>query len=344
MSVAVQEQQTVGVREIGPLRRFLNRPEVGSIVGLVLVWGFFAITAGGSGFLSVDGAANYLDVAAQFGIVASAVTLLMIGGEFDLSIGSMVGFGGMLLAIALGAWGWPLWLAILATFVFALAIGFINGFLVVRTGLPSFIVTLAMLFSLRGAAIAFSRGVLGRPQFGLDQLTISDPLARVFSGHIGIFSVGILWWIGLAILATYILNRTVFGNWIFGSGGSASAARALGVPVARVKVLLFMATSACAALLAVHQVLDLGAADALRGEGKEFEAVIVTVIGGAVLFGGYGSPIGSVLGAITLGIVSQGLIFLGIESDWYQAVLGVLLLLAVLINNYIRARASESHR
>jgi simple sugar transport system permease protein len=266
----------------------------------------------------------------------------MIAGEFDLSVGSMVGAAGMIVAIGIGEFGWPVWLAVVAAFAFAGLIGFINGYIVVKTKLPSFIVTLGTLFILRGATIGMTRTITGRTQVGgLSEATAGDPLSAIFTTDIGQFSVAIVWWLGLALVATFILQRTSFGNWIFGSGGSAIAARNVGVPVERVKILLFMGTATSAALLAVIQVLSVGSGDVLRGEQKEFEAIITAVIGGTLLTGGYGSAIGTVFGALTLGIVKQGLFFAGISSDWYQAFLGALLLGAVLVNNWIRTRAAQ---
>jgi simple sugar transport system permease protein len=329
------------VRRVGLASILLSRPEIGAIIGAILVFVVFAVWAGDNGFLSVNGTATYLEVAAQFGIIASAVALLMIAGEFDLSVGSVIGAAGMVVAIGIGIVGLPVWLAVILAFVFALVIGFINGYLVVRTRLPSFIVTLGMLFILRGLTIGITRAITGRTQVGgLAASTTGDPIAAIFAANIGPFEVAILWWIGLALVATFILLRTTFGNWIFGVGGSAIAARNVGVPVNRVKIILFMATAASAALLAVIQVLDAGSGDVLRGNDKEFEAIITAVIGGTLLTGGYGSAIGAVFGALTLGMTRQGIVFAGIPSDWYLAFLGVLLLAAVIVNNYIRQRAT----
>lgn len=330
------------VRTVGIGRLLLNRPELGAVVGAILVFILFAILAGDRGFLSVRGTATYLEVAAQVGIVGSAVALLMIAGEFDLSVGSMVGAAGMIVAIGIGELGWPVWLSVLAAFAFALLIGFINGYIVVRTRLPSFIVTLGTLFILRGLTIGVTRTLTGRTQVGgLAASTEGDPLATIFTASFGDFDISILWWLGIALFATWILMRTTFGNWIFGVGGNAIAARNVGVPVGRVKIILFMATAASAALLAVIQVLGAGSGDVLRGEQKEFEAIITAVIGGTLLTGGYGSAIGTVFGALTLGITRQGLFFAGISSDWYQAFLGLLLLAAVLVNNWVRTRAAQ---
>ena len=329
------------VRRVGLASILLSRPEIGAIIGAILVWAVFAVWAGGSGFLSLAGTATYLEVAAQVGIVASAVALLMIAGEFDLSVGSVVGAAGMVIAIGIGELGLPPFVAVLLAFAFALVVGFVNGYLVVKTRLPSFIVTLGMLFILRGLTIGVTRALTGRTQIGgLADAVERDPIAGIFTADIGPFSASVVWWIGVALLATFILLRTSFGNWIFGVGGSAVAARNVGVPVSRVKIILFMATAASAALLATIQVLQVGSGDVLRGADKEFEAIITAVIGGTLLNGGYGSAIGAVFGALTLGMTKQGIVFAGIPGDWYQAFLGVLLLLAVIVNNYIRQRAT----
>jgi simple sugar transport system permease protein len=328
------------VRKVGLASVLLARPEIGAVIGAILVWIVFAVWAGG-GFLTIQGTASYLDVAAQVGILGSAVALLMIAGEFDLSVGSMVGAAGMVIAIGIGEFGLPVWLSVLLAFAFALVIGFLNGYLVIRTRLPSFIVTLGTLFILRGLTIGVTRILTGRTQVGgFGPAVEADPISVIFTANLGPFPVSVLWWIGLAVVATYILLRTPFGNWIFGSGGNAVAARNVGVPVARVKVILFMATAASAALLATIQVLGVSSGDVLRGEQKEFEAIITAVIGGTLLSGGYGSAIGTVFGALTLGMTKNGLQFAGIGGDWYLAFLGALLLLAVIVNNYIRQRAA----
>lgn len=324
-------QQTLG-------RRIVERPEVGAAIGLVIVWVFFALLGPDSGFLTPRGIASYLNIAAQVGIVGTTVTLLLIAGEFDLSIGSIIGFCGMIIALGTTQAGWPLWLALLAAVAFALLYGWGVGLLVVRTGIPSFIVTLAGLFLLRGATIGFSRTIAQQPYIGGVKNAIGDdPLQYIFAGKVfGVLDIAFLWWMGLIVVAGVILARTRFGNWIFAVGGSAAAARACGVPVARVKIILFMAVAVSGALLAAIQVLTLGSADSFRGQGKEFEAAITAVIGGTSLSGGIGSVVGTAIGALTLGVVRQGLFFAGVDYDWYQAVLGLMLLLAVVINQYTR--------
>jgi simple sugar transport system permease protein len=330
------------VRSVGALRRWLTRPELAAVAGSVLVFVFFAVVAGDSGFLTLGGTASYLEVAAQLGIVAVPVSLLMIAGEFDLSVGSMVGAAGMIIAISVSEYGWPLSVAVLVAFAVALVVGFFNGYLVIWTGLPSFIVTLAMLFALRGLTIGFSRLLTGRTQIGLSDAISGSPLKPFFAGTFGSFSVSIIWWLGLAVLATWVLQRTVFGNWIFAAGGDPNAARNVGVPVNRVKIILFMCTALSAALLATIQVLDAGSADVLRGELLELQAIAASVIGGVLLTGGYGSVIGALFGALIFGMVQQGIFFIGVSTDWFLVFVGVMLLIAVVFNNFIRKRASEA--
>jgi simple sugar transport system permease protein len=329
------------VRDVGALKRLLTRPELAAVAGSILVFAFFAVVAGDSGFLTTAGAATYLEVAAQLGIVAVPVALLMIAGEFDLSVGSMVGAAGMIIAISVSEYGLPLLVGVLLALAVALVVGFLNGYLVIKTGLPSFIVTLGMLFALRGLTIGFARLLTGRTQIGLGD-SGSGVMQTLFAGSIGDFSVSIIWWFVLAVLGTYVLQRTVFGNWIFGAGGDANAARNVGVPVSRVKITLFMCTAASAALLATIQVLDAGSADVLRGTLLELQAIAAAVIGGVLLTGGYGSVIGALFGALIFGMVQQGIFFTGVSTDWFQVFVGVMLLMAVMFNNVIRRRAAEA--
>jgi simple sugar transport system permease protein len=325
------------------LRRLLARPEVGAAAAAVLVWCVFAVVAGPP-FRSLEGTAAVLNAAAPLGILAVAVALLMIAGEFDLSIGSIIGCTGMTIMLLTRHYDWALWPAIGVAVLLSLAIGFGNGFLVVRTGLPSFIVTLGTLFAFRGLTIAVSRLLTRRTQLGgLDEVAGFGPAQTLFASDVvGPFRVSVLWWFGLAALATWVLLRTRFGNWIFAAGGAPEAARKMGVPVARVKIALFMTTALAACLVAVTQVVRFTGSDALRGEQQEFRAIIAVVIGGTLLTGGYGSAIGAVLGALIFGMVQQGIVITGVDADWFQVFLGVMLVAAVIFNNFVRRRASEA--
>ncbi len=326
------------------VRRLLLRPEVGAIIGAAALWVYFAIVAGDTGFLSMRGTASYLEVSAHLGILAVAVSLLMIGGEFDLSIGSMIGAAGMIIAILSVEHELNMWVSMLAALLVAMLVGAINGVIVRWSGLPSFIITLATLFIIRGLTIALTRIETGRTQLGgLDDAAGYDLAKQVFDSNIDLFGaafpISIAWWFGLTALATWVLLRTPFGNWIFGAGGNEQAARNVGVPVNRVKILLFVCTAVAAWLVAVIQVTATTGADVLRGTQQEFFAIIAVVIGGTLLTGGYGSAIGAAIGALIFGMVRQGIVYAGVDADWFQVFLGVMVLIAVLINRYVRQRA-----
>ena len=361
---AVQETDE-RIKNRSKFREAMIRPELGSICGVFLVFVFFFLTARDSGMFSPAGVMNWSIVSAQFIIISVGACLLMIAGEFDLSVGSMIGFAGMSIALLSVSMGLPVWLAIILTFILCMAVGGLNGWLVIKTGLPSFIVTLAFLFILRGltifAAIATTnKTIIG----GVREAAEGDWLAALFGGKIlkgffqwmgdngwiETFSRGIkkgqpviegipmlmVWAIILLVFSHILLTKTKFGNWIFAAGGDAQAGRYVGVPVNRVKIAMFMFTAFCACVFATAQVMEFGSAGADRGLLKEFEAIISVVIGGALLTGGYGSVIGAALGALIFGVVQQGLFFAGVESSLFRVFLGVILLLAVILNTYIR--------
>lgn len=342
VEAAAEKRPDERLRKQALLRRVLSRPEVGALAGAILVWVFFAVKAGDRGFLTNFGTAGYLAIASELGILAIAVSLLMIAGEFDLSIGSMIGMTGITIALISGEYGHNIWYGIAAAVAIALAIGFLNGIVVVKTGLPSFIVTLGALFILRGVTIGGTRRITGRTQIGgIDSAPGFGSAHKIFGTDIHGYPVEIFWWVGFALIATWVLLRTRFGNWIFGAGGNAEAARNVGVPVARVKIALFMLTALAACLVAALQVITFNGADVLRGGTKEFEAIIAAVIGGTLLTGGFGSAIGPCLGAAIFGMVQQGLVFMGVDADWYNAFVGGMLIIAVLVNRYIRRLATR---
>ena len=353
------------VKKAGFVTNLMRRPELGAVAGLFLVGAFFFFTADRSMF-TLSGAMTIMAPASQLGILAIAAALLMIGGEFDLSIGSMVAFAGLIFGMMLTNFGQPLWVSIAVTLVFAAVMGAINGQIVVRTRLPSFIVTLAFLFMLRGLTLVGLKWATGGSTQlrGITEAVGENPLRNAFSGVAfeGLFAwlakrdmiekfdnglpkvsgvpISVVWFIALATLATWVLLRTRVGNWIFAAGGDANAARNSGVPVDRVKTGLFALTAVAAALIAILTVLDAGSTDARRGFQKEFEAIIAAVIGGCLLTGGYGSAVGAFFGAIIFGMVSIGLTYTKFDSDWFQVFLGAMLLLAVLFNNFIRRKVT----
>lgn len=363
------------VRNVGGLRRLLARPEFGAVAGTVLVFLIFGFSAGGSGMFNPEGIVNWGTVAGFLGIIAVGAALLMIAGEFDLSIGSMIGFAGMLMAIPILYWGWPPWLAVLFAFGCAMALGAVNGWLVVRTGLPSFIVTLAFYFILRGLSLAFSVILTGKTILSSQgDIVLREAIGNdvvvsaLFQGHVlkGLFNllahagwmaarddgaalaIGVpkvvVWWLVLTLIGAFVLARTRAGNWILASGGDPVAAKNVGIPVAGVKIALFAFVALTSTLFAVLQVADAGSAAADRGLQKEFEAIIAAVIGGCLLTGGYGSVIGAAFGALIFGMVQIGIGYTSIDNNWYRVFLGLMLLFAVLFNNYVRRKFALGRR
>ncbi len=331
------------VAELGLFRRLLRQPEVGALIGAIVVWLFFAVMAPEI-WLSVTGVARILDSSSTLGIMAVAVALLMIGGEFDLSAGVMTGTAGLITGILATQLDWSIWLTMLVALIFALIVGYLNGLMVVRTGLPSFIVTLAAFFILRGANVGVTRLLVNQVRVaGIDAASGFDVARLLFNTEFSLFGAEFrtvtIWWIVITIVASWVLMRTKYGNWIFATGGDADAARSQGVPAERVKIALFMTTAAAAWLVGVMSDLRLRSAVASQGIGQEFIYIIAAVIGGCLLTGGYGSAIGAALGALIFGMVRVGITFAGWDTDWFYAFLGIMLLVAVLVNNFTRRRA-----
>ncbi|MGI5271440.1 ABC transporter permease [Nonomuraea sp. CA-218870] len=332
------------VADVGPLRRLLIRPELGAVVGAIVVFSFFASQS--AVFRSLDGIANWLDPAATLGIMAVAVALLMIGGEFDLSAGVMTGTSGLILVTLATEYGLDVWAAMTVGLVVALAVGLLNGLIVTRTRLPSFIVTLGTFLMLQGVNLGVTKLLTGTVQVGgLRSASGYDSAHTLFAGTIQIggssFRVAILWWLLVTAVATWVLMRSRQGNWIFAVGGDERAARAVGVPAARTKIALFMTTAFAAWLVGSILALRYTSVQANVGIGQEFIYIIAAVIGGCLLTGGYGSAIGAAIGAVIFGMADKGIVFLGWDADWFKFFLGAMLLLATLANRLVRRYAEE---
>jgi simple sugar transport system permease protein len=330
--------------EVSLLTKLLRRPELGALMAAAVIGLFFALTT--EQFGTLDGAANWTDVASTLGIPAVAVALLMIGGEFDLSAGVMTGTSGLFMGVMATEVGMNMWLAILLTLIAAGAVGFINGYMVVTTKLPSFIVTLATFFVLQGVNLGVTKAITGSVRVaGLSDVSGYESAFDIFGGSFSSYDyrVSVLWWVAITILATWLLARTRVGNWIFGVGGDPVAARNVGVPVARVKIGLFMGTAMAAALVGIMIALRLSSVQASQGIGDEFNYIIAAVVGGCLLTGGFGSAIGAAVGALIIGMAFIGIQFSGWNTDWRFLFLGVILLLAVLVNNFVR-RSAEGAR
>ncbi len=330
------------VRSASLLTKILRRPEFGAFLGAVAIFVMFAATDTTGNFANLSGISGWTDIAAPIGIVAISVALLMIAGEFDLSTGVLVGTTGLLIGMLVTEVGLDIWTSIVIALLFAGAVGFINGYVVVKTKLPSFIVTLATFFVLKGANMAFTKSVTGSVRVtGTDKAEGFEVAEAIFASKIGDpgFQISIVWWIAITVIATFVLTRTRFGNWIFAVGGDANAARNAGVPVDKTKIILFVYTALSAALVGIMFVLRLKGMQAGQGVGQEFYYIIAAAVGGTLLTGGAGSAIGASLGALIMGMAYIGIPFSRWDSDWTSTFLGVILFTAVMINTYIGRKA-----
>lgn len=331
------------------LTKALRRPELGALLGALVIFIVFAVVDTTGNFAGLQGAAGWTKFAAPVGIVAIFVALLMIAGEFDLSSGVMVGSAGLLMGNLISEVGMGVWPALLVTLVFAGIVGFLNGYLVIKTGLPSFIVTLATFFVLKGVNLAVTKMLTGTVRVdGVDKgegfETARDWFATKIEVGNASFQISVLWWIGFTIFATWLLTRTTFGNWIFASGGDANAARNAGVPVARTKITLFILTSMAAALVGAMTLLELRGMQAGQGIGQEFFYIIAAAVGGTLLTGGAGSAIGASIGAAIMGFAAIGIPYALWDQDWVSTFLGVILFSAVMVNTWLSKRAKGARK
>jgi len=301
-----------------------GRPETGAFVAALTVFAVFAVWA--DNFLTTQSMASTVTIAAELAIVAMAVTLLMIAGEFDLSVGSVLGFSSMLVPWLMVNHDVPAALAVLGGLGVALTIGFVNGLVVITTRIPSFIVTLGALLFWRGVLQVITEGF---PVVVPRESRVFDFFSYRFESG---FNVSALWFAALAIFLAAVLTMTKAGNWIFAAGGNERAARGMGVPVDRLRLALFMLTGFCAGLAGLIQVGRFNSVDSLRGEGLELQAIAAAVIGGTRLNGGYGSVIGTALGCLMIGMIRNGLALAGVASFWFTAIVGLLIVGAVIIN------------
>jgi simple sugar transport system permease protein len=323
------------------LVRLLARPSIGAQLGVLSVGLFFALQA--PGLLSSGGLATVLDIAAPLGIGGVAVALLLVAGQFDLSIGVVAVTTSLVTALLVTESGLGIWPSLLLSLVVALLVGAVNGLLVVSTGLPSFLVTLATFLVLQGGSLAVASAVAGTSRVsGLAEAAGWESALAVFGSTTqvgdGRFRISLLWWLVATVLTTWLLWRTRFGNAVFGTGGAPRAARELGVPVRRTTVLLFLGTAAAGWLIGTLGLVRLGGVQVDPALGAEIEFIVVAVIGGCLLTGGYGSTVGASLGALVYAIAREGISLAGWDPRSFQAFLGLMLMVALLANGVVRRR------
>ncbi|MGW2395167.1 ABC transporter permease [Kitasatospora sp. NPDC001664] len=330
-----------------PERRRRARPELGAALAALAVLVVFAVVA--DGFLRPASIGTVLYAASTIGIMAVPVSLLMIGGEFDLSAGVLVTTAALTSSMVSYQLTAVTWVGVLVSLAVALAVGWANGWLLARTGLPSFIVTLGTFLMLTGANLGVTKLVSGT--------VTTKPIADMegfascrwlFASELTVGGMSlkatVWWWLGLVAVGSWVLLRTRYGNWVFAVGGDAAAARAVGVPVAAVKTALYLGVGFCAWVLGQHLLFSFDTVQSGEGVGNELIYIVAAVIGGCLITGGYGSVLGGALGALIFGMVSKGIVYAQWNPDWFKFFLGAMLLLAALLNSWVKRRAERGGR
>lgn len=331
------------VKRRNPLQRFLVRPEMGAVIGAVAIFVFFAIVA--PPFRSPAALATVLYASSTIGIMACAVALLMIGGEFDLSSGVAVTFNSLAASMLAYNLHLNLWAGAGLALLLALGVGCLNGYLVMRTKIPSFLITLGTFLMITGINLATTKLISGQVATpSVNDMAGWDSASWFFAKSYSIFGVAVdvtvFWWLLFTAVATYVLFKTRVGNWIFAVGGDQDSARAVGVPVTKVKIGLFMFVGFAAWFVGMHLLFKFNTVQSGQGVGNEFLYIIAAVIGGCLLTGGHGTAIGAAIGAFIFGMVNQGIVYAGWNPDWFKFFLGAMLLFAVIANNAFRNYAA----
>ena len=315
------------------LGNLARRPEAGAAISLVVVLALFT-AFGGSGLY---GAASWVNFAANLGIVALPVGLLMIAGELDISIGAMIPAGSMTIAILSGYYELPIIVGILGSLAFGVLVGLINGYLTVNTSVPSLIITLASLVAVQGLVLSGSVLLTGGASVSLE----APAWARFLFGHLigGSYQVIVIWWLIFTAAFFFAIHKMRYGNWIFAMGGDIVSARNVGIPTRRLTIALFVLSATCASFVGMCGAIMFNSAQVSGGMNYIFNTIVSIVVGGVLLTGGFGSILGIFFGTLTFAVVSQGIYFTNIDRNWSSLIIGVLLLVAVLMNNTFRQMA-----
>ena len=312
----------------------LSRPEIAAIiVAIALAAG---LGLGGERFMTAGNLRVILAIVPELGLIALGATLLMISGEFDLSVGSVFAFGTVVPVILVAKFGVDPWIGFAVATAAAMIIGYANAFITLRFRIPSFVATLGMLFIIRSSAVVASGGFPPRwPKHMPDW---------IFVGYLsegGVVRASLLWYLGVAIVLGWVLHRTNFGNWIFASGAHKQSAQDMGINTRRVKTVCFMICSTLAAWAGIIQALRTHSAFPSVGNGYELQAIAAAVIGGVALFGGAGSILGPIIGIIIIRMLDNGIVMARVDSAYFKLFIGGLTVAAVILNVVLRRRAER---
>ena len=319
------------------ISKIIRQPSAAAILSLVLVLIFYGVVAGADIDKFVN-AASWLNYAARIGIVAVPVGLLMIAGEIDISIGAMIPAGAMTAAIISGYYELPMIFGVVGALTIGILIGSINGILAVKTKVPTLIITLATLVGTQGLVLASSKLLTGSASVPLQ----APEWAKTLFGHLlfgGSHQVVIIWWVVITLVFWFILHQTKYGNWIFAIGGDKESANNAGIPVNKIKILLFIATATSASFVGMCHAILFNSAQVSGGMNDIFNIIVSVVVGGVLLTGGLGSVFGVFIGALTFAIVIKGIDFTQIDRNWSNLIIGIMLLISVGMNEKFRVMA-----
>jgi simple sugar transport system permease protein len=316
------------------LQRLVGRPEFGPFV--LLVCEIVVFTALSPAFASPENISNLLAFMPELGMMSLGMTLLLISGEFDLSVGSVFGLAPIIMWSLYNSHSSSLEFGFLVAILLAVVIGFINGWFVTRLKIPSFLVTLGTLLVVRGTALYITAG------FPQRTWTADSPLMRVIVGELDLGDLrvytSLLWFLLFALILGYVLTGSKVGNWIQASGANPEAARARGVQVARTKSVLFILTALISAYAGITSSIRVSAANPNSGTGYELEVIAMVVIGGTALSGGRGTIIGTVLGVLILRTMYNGTVLIGVPGLAYNIFIGAIILGMMALHSWLERR------
>jgi ribose transport system permease protein len=300
----------------------LKAREISVLVPLiVLIVAFYFVN---SNFLSSQNISTVLRASAFVGIIAVGQTILMLAGEFDLSVGSVAALSGTVCAYGLHDWHWSILPAVLVGLLVGAVAGLINGLLTVKVGIAALIVTLGMLYAARGLTLVISKGVAIYPlptsfgNFGQDRILGTSWPFIIF--------------VVLALAADFVIRQSLIGSKVLATGGNAQAARRAGINSDRVKIACFVFVGVLSGLAGILLVSSIGTADPTMGTGYELQVIAAVFVGGVSLFGGTGTVLGTVLGLLVIQAINSGLVFLEVDINWTNVAVGVLLVIAVSVD------------
>jgi len=300
------------------------------LIGLVTI---FSVFSPNHTFLNLKVITSILRITPILGIVSIGVTILMICGEFDLSVGSILAFCSMIMAILFSN-GMNVFLAAFIALIIGAFVGMLNGIITVKFGIPSFITTLGMMMILRGVVLLLSEGM--PISFHPEQK--HHIFSSIFVGNILGIPMQFIWFLRVAFLFWIVLEHHKFGNWVYATGGNKEAARAMGIPTNKTKIICFIIVGILCAFSGIIETTRIYSSYPLQAEGMNLLAISATVIGGTALSGGVGTIIGTVCGAILIQVIDTGLLLLRAPAFWFRTFIGMLIILVVIINKYLRRR------